>query len=168
MQKFNLIPRHKFLYLLVGEFSLLPFLFILYSIWKVPIFNLSFVLLILLTEIRFIYWIKQESITISDVGIIYDTPGMILEVRWEDLYKISHCWRFLIRQECLVVDVSKMKIRQWAAYANSYSSIWENYPQNAAIPLSCFDRHWRDSELGEKIKQYAPHLFEKEKSTQSA
>lgn len=166
MQKFYLIPRYKFLYLLVGELSALPLLFILYLIWKVPIFNLFLVLLILLTEIRFIYWIKQEGITISDVGITYDTPGMILEVRWVDFHKLSHCWRFLIQQECLVVDVSKMKIKQWAVYANSYSSIWENYPQNVAIPLSCFANSWRDSELGQQIKQYAPHLFEKEKSTE--
>jgi hypothetical protein len=32
------------------------------------------------------------------------------------------------------------------------------------IPLSPFDKNWRDSELGQQIKQYAPHLFEKEKS----
>ncbi|MBC7876663.1 MAG: hypothetical protein H7Y59_05770 [Anaerolineales bacterium] len=90
---------------------------------------------------------------------------MILEVKWKDIDKISHCWRFLIRQECLSVDQGQVKIKEWHAFsANTYSHPLENYLQNIAIPLNSFSENWRDSELGQQIKQYAPHLFEKEKS----
>ena len=43
-----------------------------------------------------------------------------------------------------------------------YSSV------KAFIPLSMFESDWRDSELGQQIKHYAPHLLEKEKSVQAA
>ena len=67
----------------------------------------------------------------------------------------------------MVVDQSNVKIKNWTINANSYPSVLEAYPQNIAIPLSCFSNNWRDSELGQQIKQYAPHLFEKEKIVQS-
>ena len=39
---------------------------------------------------------------------------------------------------------------------------WETYSNFATyffIPLSIFINNWRNSELGQQIKQYAPHLF---------
>ena len=104
MQNFYLILRYKILYLLVGMLSSLPLLVAMYWIWRVPVFNVFLFIIILIVEIRFVYWIRKENISISDMGIVYDTPGLVLEVKWEDIQNISHCWRFLIRQECLVVD----------------------------------------------------------------
>jgi hypothetical protein len=168
MQKFYLSPRYEVLYSLIGMLSSLPSLVAMYWIWRVQVFNAFLFIIILLVEIRFIYWIKRESISASDTGIVYDTPGMILEVKWEDIQKISHCWRFLIKQECFVVDQSRARIKEWAIYANTYPHPFENYFQNIAIPLTSFSENLRVSELGWQIKQYAPHLFEKEKSGQSA
>ncbi len=37
-------------------------------------------------------------------------------------------------------------------------------PRPNHIPIHNFGNNWRDSELGQQIKQHAPHLFEKEKS----
>jgi hypothetical protein len=160
MQKFHLTPRYKLLYSLVGVLSSLPFLVAMYWIWRVPVFNVFLFIIILLAEVRFFYWIRKENISVSDAGIMYDTPGMILEVKWEDIQKISHCWRFLIRQECLIVDQSRVKIKGWAIYANTYSRPFEKYFQSIAIPLTSLSDNWRDSELGQQIKQYAPHLFQ--------
>lgn len=168
MLNFYLILRYKILYLLIGMLSSLPLLVAMYWVWRVPVFNVFLFIIILIVEIRFVYWIRKENISISDMGIVYDTPGLVLEVKWEDIQNISHCWRFLIRQECLVVDQSHAKIKRWAVYANSYPHPLKNYIQSIAIPLSCFSENWRDSELGQQIKQYAPHLFEEEKSAQSA
>jgi hypothetical protein len=36
------------------------------------------------------------------------------------------------------------------------------------IPIHNFGKNWRRSKLGQQIKQYAPHLFENEKSVKSA
>ena len=160
MNKFFLSTRYKFLYSLTGALSFTPILFVMYWIWQVPIINVFIFLIFFLAGMRFVYWINKENIYVSEAGIIYDTPGMILEVKWQDIEKISHCWRFYTRQECLVVDQSKAKIKEWAIlYSNSYSHPFENYFQNIAIPLTSFSEHWRDSELGQQIKQYAPHLF---------
>ena len=168
MEKFYLTSRYKFLYSCIAILSFLPFLVLLYWIWRLPVFNVFLFIIILIAGIRCIYWIRKENISISDTGIVYDTPGMILDVnKWENIKKISCCWRFFIRQDCLVVDQSNVKIKNWTINANSYPSVLEAYPQNIAIPLSCFSNNWRDSELGQQIKQYAPHLFEKEKIVQS-
>jgi hypothetical protein len=167
MEKFYLSSHYKVFYLLIGGLSFLPFLVLLYLIRSVPIFNVFLFVIILITGIRYVYWIRKESISISDTGIVYDTPGILLEINWIDIRKISRCWRFLIRQDCLIVDQSNIRIKNWAIYANSYPSILENYPQNIAVPLCCFSHDWRDSKLGHQIKLFAPHLFEKENSLQS-
>ena len=167
MEKFYVTSRYKFLYSLIGVLSFLPFLVVMYWIRRVPVFNVFIFISILIAGIRYVYWIRKENISVSDMGIMYDTPGMILEIKWENVKKISRCWRFMIRQDCLVVDQSNINIKNWAIYANSYPSVLENYPQNIAIPLSCFSNNWRVSEIGQQIKQYAPHLFDKEKSAQS-
>jgi hypothetical protein len=168
MEKYYLTPRYKLLYSYIGVLSFLPFLVLLYWIRRVPVFNVFLLIIILVTGLRYVYWIRKENISISALGIVYDTPGLILETDWANIQKISRCWRFLIRQDCLVVDQSNIKIKHWAIYANSYPSVLKNYPQNIANPLSCFSSNWRVSNLGQQIKQYAPHLIEKEKSVQSA
>ena len=162
MEKYYVTPHHKFLYSCIAMLSFLPFFVLMYWIWRVPVFNVFLFITILIAGIRCIYWISKENISVSDTGIVYDTPGMILDIKWENVKKISRCWRFFIRQDCLVVDQSAVKIKNWTISANSYPSVLENYPQNIAVPLSCFSNNWRDSELGQQIKQYAPHLFELE------
>jgi hypothetical protein len=164
MQKYYTSSRYKLLYSLIGLLVLIPVIVLSYRLWRVPVFNYVLFLLITLVIIRAVYWIRNENIAISNSGLEYDTPGIILEIKWENIQKVSHVWKWFIRQECLVADQAHVKIKRWAIYANSYPSLLENYPQNIAIPLSCFSENWRDSELGQQIKQYAPHLFEKEKS----
>ena len=110
--------------------------------------------------VRQIYWIKNENIVVTEGRIAYDTPGLILETLWQNLSKTGFCWRYGVRQECMIVDQSDIKITKWAVYANSYPRPLNNFVQGVCIPLSCFSDNWRDSELGHQIKQYALHLFQ--------
>ena len=108
--------------------------------------------------------IKNEHIVLAEQGIEFHTPGVIFETRWEDIKHISKYWHFGFVQECLVIDNSRIRMRKW--YGHIPAPIFSS--MKTLIPLSSFSENWRDSELGQQIKQYAPHLFEKEKSVQSA
>lgn len=164
MKKYLLISRYKLYYIVVSLLSFIPLTPLIYIFLRVPVFNVFMFTILSTIIIRFVYWIQYESITITPETIEYNTPGMILVVKWKDIEEISHCWRFLIRQECLVLDRSNSTIKEWALYANTYSHPLKNYLQSVAIPLSCFSENWRDTELGQQIKQYAPHLFENKQS----
>jgi hypothetical protein len=164
MKKYYITSKYKLLYSLIGLLELIPNIALLFLIRQIPFINIIYLLLIGYVIVRVFYRIKDETITISDTGIEYNTPGTILEINWENIYKISYCWRRLIKQECLVIDQSYVKIERWAVDPNSYPTLVENHQKNIAIPLSCFSDGWRNSELGQQIKQYAPRLFEKEKS----
>jgi energy-coupling factor transporter transmembrane protein EcfT len=159
MKKYFLTTSYKFLYSVICLFSLVPLIFFLYPIWKIPVCNVLFFLMIGIILLRTVFWIGGESITITGNGIEYDTPGMNFEVKWDDFEKITHCWRFAIRQEGLSVDQSKFKIKKWLIIGNTPSHALYDFPQKICIPLNCFANNWRKSELGLQIKQHAPHLF---------
>ena len=109
--------------------------------------------------------LENEHIVLIEKGIEYNAPGVIFETDWESIEQVSNHWRHGYVHECLVVDNSRIRIRKWTFFLGG-----RNIPtplfsfEKTIIPLSCFADNWRDSELGQQIKQYAPHLFEKEKS----
>jgi hypothetical protein len=102
--------------------------------------------------------LRNEHVVVTKKGIAYFTPGIILEVNWESIAKISSHWRYGFRHECLWIDNSQVRIKKWSL--GSIPGPFEFVPRNTIIPLSCFSENWRDSELGRQIKQYAPHLFQ--------
>jgi hypothetical protein len=85
---------------------------------------------------------------------------MFVEAKWEDVEAISLHWFHGFRNECLVVDNSKARIRKWKFPARYPPSPGGFFPQKTIFPLTCFSENWRDSELGQQIKQHAPHLFQ--------
>jgi hypothetical protein len=104
--------------------------------------------------------LEQESITITDKTIEYQKLGSRFEVHWNDIERISRLWyaRYGIKQDCLVFNKSKVRTLDMYFLGSLYSVRILN-PQEAFIPLSPFADIWRDSDLGQQIKQYAPHLF---------
>jgi len=106
--------------------------------------------------------LEEEIIYISANTIEYRRLGSTFEVRWENIKEISQGW-YLYKQDCFVIDKSLIRIKEMSFWG--YPILYKLFDfQNVIIPLSCFDTNWRDSGLGQQIKQYAPHLFEKEKS----
>jgi hypothetical protein len=134
---------------------------LLYPLRNLPIFNLFFLILLGFTIISAIYWIRKENIDISEEGIEYEGPDVAFRTKWENIEKISSGWYFPIKTEGMVVDKSQIRATKMAIGTIKRFPLWV-FSQDAFIPLSCFSENWRDSEIGQQIKQHAPHLFEKE------
>ena len=105
--------------------------------------------------------IASEKIVISDKGIEYHRLGLTFDTTWKNVREIDTKWFPPFQQEGIPLDPDQIRITEWST---------GNYTPNVGlsgrsfIPLSKFSENWRDSELGGQIKQYAPHLFEKERS----
>jgi len=104
--------------------------------------------------------IRNEHLLISENGIEYRSPWMMVEAKWEDIERISQHWYHGLLNECLVVDNSKARIKKWKFPARYPPSPYGFFSQKTIFPLSSFADNWRDSELGQQIKQHAPHLFQ--------
>ena len=106
--------------------------------------------------------LKRKVDVVSENGIEYHTPWLIIETKWIGVEKISFSWHDGFRYECLLVDNSQTHIRKWSLPERYPPTPFMGMQYKTVFPLSCFAENWRDSELGQQIKQYAPHLFEKE------
>lgn len=102
--------------------------------------------------------LEEETIYISDKTIEYRQLGSSFEVQWGKIEKISQRWH-LYKQDCLIIDNSNIRIKDMSFWGSSFTYNLFDW-QEIFIPLTCFSENWRDSELGQKIKQYAPHLFQ--------
>ena len=168
MNSYYLTSRSKYIYLVVSLLALVatigPFLYFI----PVLCFRIYFLGLGLFGIYVTLKRIRSEHIIVSDHGIEYHTPWMIVETKWESIEKVSFFWHNGYRYECLLVDNSQTRIRKWSFPERYPPAPFREMTRKTIFPLSCFANNWRDSELGQQIKQYAPHLFEKEKSVQSA
>ena len=107
-----------------------------------------------------IYNIMYEHIAVSEKGVEYHSPWMILEMPWSSIEKISYRWhRNYLWLECFVVDNSQIRLLKWSFFERELPPSFTLFSRSRAIPLSCFSENWRENELGRQIKQYAPQLF---------
>ena len=111
--------------------------------------------------------ILNEHLAVSEKGIEYRSPWLIMEAKWERIEKISKNWYHGLRAESLLIDNFQIRIKKWTFPDRGPSTPFEKFPHKTIIPKSSFAHSWHDSELGEQIKPYGPHLFEEEKSAQS-
>ncbi len=170
MKKYELTTKYKALYILIALLVFVPVIILAYSFRNILFFDLFFYLILFIGIIRLIYWIRNESMIVSEKGIIYKTSGLTIEASWNNIEDIKSVFIsvFFTRQECLIVDQSKIRVVSTSLLGMYLSPIPAGLNlQKAIIPLSHFSDNWRASDLGQQIKQHAPHLFEKEKSAQS-
>ncbi len=97
-----------------------------------------------------------ERIIVSPSGITIQVLDFATSLKWEDAVQIKQYPIF--NYEALSFQ-GKVNITDTQGTPNS-----EIFWDNPSINLSRYSENWRDSEIGQQIKQYAPHLFEKEKS----
>jgi len=114
-----------------------------------------FLLYFFLLFLGAIYNIWNQHVVISENEIVYWRLGLEFKTAWEDFETIGN----YLFQEGLFVDKSQIKIRTW--FLGTIET-YIGFGQNVFIPISFFSNNWRNSELGQQIKQYAPHLFKKE------
>jgi hypothetical protein len=103
--------------------------------------------------------IISERIVISDNGIEYHRLGLTFNAKWEYIKEVNPYWSIPFKQEGIYIDPDLIRITQW--WSGAYKA-YGGWSRKAFIPLSKFSDNWRDAELGQQIKQHAPHLFEQE------
>jgi hypothetical protein len=119
-----------------------------------------FIFVIPLEIIHSIWMVFSIYLVISGDGIKYNLYNRAVTARWIETEGISRTTKI----ENLIINKPPY---------NKANFLFSLFPSNALkkiktksyIPLSWFADNWRDSELGQQIRQYAPHLFEKEKPT---
>jgi hypothetical protein len=106
-----------------------------------------------------LYFIIQaytEKIIISPSDITLYLPGLHISIKWKDIERISHIRTLGVSYEAVSVPKNKAIITGVQSFGVLGKKV--------SINLFRYAENWRDSELGQQIKQHAPHLFEKEKS----
>ena len=163
MNRYELTKKYKAFYILTSVPAFVPAVIFAYLSQKILCLNLFAYLIIGIGIIRLVYWIRNESIEISEKSIVYKTSGLTIETSWNNIEDIKRVFIpvFFTRQECLTIDQSKIKIISTSLLGMFISPISAGLNlQKAIIPLSHFSDNWRDSDIGQQIKQLAPHLFE--------
>ncbi|HRQ32022.1 MAG TPA: hypothetical protein PLM89_02830 [Anaerolineales bacterium] len=117
-----------------------------------------FILVIALYSIIHAY---TEKLFLSPSGITLQHIGLQISVKWNDIDRIGSVSNFPWKS-CEALFTQKEK----ASLINGKGKQVHHPPlfNDVSIKLSRYSENWRDSELGQQIKHYAPHLFEKEKS----
>jgi hypothetical protein len=114
------------------------------------------ILILSLSIANDIYALTREKLILTSNQISYQTFGLFINVPWNEIEGIKNDPAWIRRNiECLFFDKNFAKT-SWLWF---YSLQDKNL-----IPLTIFDENWRNSDLGQKLKQYAPHLFEKRES----
>ena len=170
MNSYYLTNHSRYIYIVISLLSLVVFMGVFFYIFpKVLCLQLYLLGLGLFGIYNLIQKVRNEHIIVSEKGIEYYAPGIIFETNWKSIEQISTYWHNGSRQDCLLVDSSQIRMKKWSFFLGRNLPMPFGFTLNKTlIPLSGFSENWRDSELGQQIKQYAPHLFEKEKSAQSA
>ncbi len=161
MNSYYLTSRSKYIYFMVSLLTLIAMIgLFVYIFPKIYCFQIYLLGLGSFSIYYIIQTIRNEHIVVSEKGIEYYSPGITVEAKREGFEKISFYWYRGIRNECLLIDNSQTRLKKWS-YPARYppTTLLESFRQKTIIPLSCFSNNWRDSELGQQIKQYAPHLF---------
>ncbi len=145
----------------LGIYLGFAFLFVRSVPFNASCLMLFFAVAIIFNFVRVFYWLKNAALIVTSETIKYKNAGIVVETSWnmiEDVEKIF-LWSSWTKQDCLVVDNSNIKIST-APFAWLLSPETKPFNiQKAVIPLSCFAEDWRNSEIGQQIKEYAPHLF---------
>ncbi|MDL1910338.1 hypothetical protein FBQ81_06535 [Chloroflexi bacterium CFX6] len=159
-QGYYLTNRAKITYLGVSLLALVAFVGLFFYIIPVLCFRIYFLGLGLFGIYFTLKRMSSEHIVISENGIEYHTPWLIVETKWASVEKLSFYWHDGFRYECLLTDNSQTRIRKWVFPERYPPTPFIGMYNKTIFPISCFAENWRASELGQQIKQYAPQLFE--------
>jgi hypothetical protein len=161
-QEFKISQDYKKRLLITGFVLVLFFLFFVYygiQVWQDPSSTFFrkyisipwFLLYVSYLAVPNFYNAFNMKIAINKEYIKYEVLGMVTEAKWSDLVEIKKYGLGFLNEE--VIPVQK-----WNSRKNTFGLAMQPYNH---IPIYYFGKHWRDSDLGQQIKQHAPHLFEK-------
>lgn len=162
-QEFKISQQRKTQYLIFSLLMFILFLFTLYygvQVWQNPLspFLRKYILypfLIFYTFINTVFYLYNGSfmkITINQGYIKFTEFTFTITAKWAELITIENYNVGSSKFEGIRIIKRNIKRNIFGLL-----SLRLNY-----IPIHNFGKNWRDSELGQQIKQYAPHLFELE------
>jgi hypothetical protein len=160
MKKYYLSNRYK---LLFGSLWLSPLLFIIplcigmYSLLPTEAWIFMSILLTGGEVVSSIIRVYSEYLVISENGIKYNTALNKTKANWSDVEKISPFPWWFFKTDGLFVIQPEFRSKS-LSFSSLFDKSWMN--KRRFIPLGIFSENWRDSVLGQQIKQYAPHLFQ--------
>lgn len=100
-----------------------------------------------------VYSAVQIKLVTSPEGIAYYQVGYSVSTTWDNLARIEDIPAGRITVEGLILHEPALYVDKWLSGAKYIQS------RGQLIPLSFFGRDWLNSELGDDLKRYAPHLF---------
>jgi hypothetical protein len=104
-----------------------------------------------------IYVANKTRIVIDEKGIEYYVPlNFAYRVGWGNINEVGYYWF----REGLCVDKTSIEIIYDSR--RTYATLMD-FGQFSFIPLSIFAKDWKKADIGQHIKQYAPHLFVQDK-----
>jgi hypothetical protein len=159
MKKYYLTNRYKFLFgsLWLGPLIIIiPMCILSYSLFTKTTWMLMTILFIGGEIVSAMIRVYSEYLTLSENGIIFNTAHNKTKAAWSDVEKTSSSLWWFFKTDGLFVIKSEFNSKS-LSFSSLFDKSWLN--RRRFIPLGIFSDNWRDSELGQQIKQYAPHLF---------
>lgn len=93
-----------------------------------------------------------ERVVISSTGIQYYVFGYSIRTDWEKLMRMKG--QLGRDPDDFYLIYSMDNVQKWFWLPKFL------IPRKKTVPFHLFSNNWRDSELGQQIKQHAPHLFQ--------
>ena len=102
----------------------------------------------------------DEKLIVSEEGIEYYRGIIGIKVPWDRFRRIGYFWfrEGLFIRNGYITTMNPI-FPAWTAYGG--------FPFYVFVPMSSFADNWRDSDLGEQIKQYVPQLFIRDNTSKS-
>ena len=135
-------------------------IFRLFSIILLSLFFLPVIVFSGFMAYLYLYKFVREQISINQDTIEHVSFGYKLRSNWANAKQIKAIGML---GQINGIYVIPNTVDNWLRFPIK-ALVNINQQGEYFIPLSMFDINWRDSELGQQIKQYVPHLFENKQS----
>jgi hypothetical protein len=156
MKTYYLTARTKTIMLFSNSLTLTIYSFIILYVF--PFLRLQVLIgwIVIFGLISLLSILLKSSITLASNGIEYFQPFRTFKVEWEGIDRIGRRW---FTDGLIIHSGYLVSLRN--TFPSNIKAYSIPFPFYDFIPLSWFENNWRESELGQQIKQYAPNLFEK-------
>jgi hypothetical protein len=133
-----------------NSFAFFAVLLIFVILTKAP---MPLVIMISFFALLMAYSAIQIRLVVSPEGVEYYQVGYSIKTTWDNVARVGEIPVGRIMAEGLILYQPALFVNSW------FASVKYIQTRGKLIPLSLFKHDWLESELGQSIKKYAPHLF---------
>ena len=134
----------------IGSFILFALLAVFSVFLQLPS---AFIVFVSCIALLMAYSAIQIRLVISPEGIEYYQVGYSVRTSWDNVARIGEIPAGRIMAEGLILYEPALFVDRLFSGAKYIQT------RGQVIPLSLFRRDWVESDLGQEIKKYLPHLF---------